>query len=61
MANADDADGKELVKMIVKLYVTIQGFSFASSFSRKQIKKHYRKVKGYEKNYIRQQLINDLS
>ena len=30
-ADADDANGKDLLQMIVKLYITIRGFSFASS------------------------------
>ena len=30
-ADADNANGKDLLQMIVKLYITIRGFSFASS------------------------------
>ena len=29
--DADDANGKDILQMIVKLYITIRGFSFASS------------------------------
>ena len=30
--DADNANGKDLLQMIVKLYITIRGFSFASLF-----------------------------
>ena len=43
----DDGDGKELLIMIVKLYITVRGLSFASSCVeryKKQSEKCYKKV-----------------